>query len=330
MRDIKTISILGAGAMGWAIAYILSTYQKGLVKIWDRDQKLISEAESTRKNLKYSSSEIGMPKEVLFFTDLKEAVRGTGLIVLAVPSYAVREMCQKTSSLSLSPILMISKGMEEKTSLLPFQVAEEVLKKEDILHLTGTGYGKEVHKKIPVTELLASKDKDLLEMVKKLLETDWLTIETTTDLIGAQLDGALKNVIVIGIGMVLGKKENPTVTTKLIEEGSREMWKLGKTMGALEKTSLGPAGRGDLEISAHPSSRNYELGQLLEEVGIDKVKKELQRKGITVEGFHTALAAHRLSERYHIKLPIIEEVYQVIYERKDPKISINELTRLIQ
>lgn len=330
MEDKKIISILGAGAMGWAIAYILSSYQRGLVKLWDRDQQLISEAERTRKNLKYSSPEIKMPEEVLFFTDLGKTLESSNLIVLAVPSFAAREMCQKIAGLSLPPILMISKGMEKETSFLPFQVAEEVLGKRGILHLTGTGYGKEVHKKVPVTELLASEDKDLLEVVKKLLETDWLSIETTTDLLGAQLAGALKNVMVIGIGMVLGSKENPDLRDKLIIEGVHEMICLGKTMGAREETFQGPAGKGDLEISADPLSRNYKLGQSLLEKGLDQVQKELTEKRITVEGFHTAWAAYRLSERHHVRLPIIEKVYQVIYEGKSPRINVDELTELLQ
>jgi glycerol-3-phosphate dehydrogenase (NAD(P)+) len=219
---------------------------------------------------------------------------------------------------------MISKGMEKETSLLPFQIAKEILGEMEILHLTGAGYGKAVHKKIPVTEVLAGSER-MLEEVKNLFETDWLTIKTSTDLLGVQLAGALKNVMVIGIGMVLSFKEDQKLKAKLIEEGVREMKELGRLMDAKEETFEGPAGRGDLEISAHPESRNYRLGEALLERGIDEVEKDLKEKGITVEGFHTALAVHRLVEKYRVKLPLVEEVYRVIYERKNPVLAVKEL-----
>ena len=218
--------------------------------------------------------------------------------------------------------------MEKETGLLPFQIAQELLGKIDILHLTGAGYGKEVHKKIPTTEALASKNEDLLEKVRKLLETDWLTIKTSTDLLGTQLGGALKNAMVIGIGMAEGQGEDLEIRTGLIQEGVREMIELGKVMGANEETFLGPAGKGDLEISANPLSRNYHLGQSLFEKGIDETQKDLQEKGVTVEGFHTAFAARNLAKKYGVKLPIIEEVYGVIYERKSSKLSAERLSRL--
>lgn len=330
MTGKKTISILGAGAMGWGIAYILSDYKRAIVKVWDRDAQLVEEAARTRQNPKYSDPAILMPEEVALSTNLETSLEGSDLVLLAVPSFAVREMCQKIARFSLPSILMMSKGMEKDTSLLPFQVVEEVLEKRDILHLTGAGYGKEVHKKIPVTEALASKNENLLKEVKNLLETDWLTIAPSTDLLGTQLAGALKNAMVIGIGLAEGGKQNRELRAKLIEEGVQEMIKLGKAMGAKEETFWGPAGKGDLEISADPLSRNYRLGQSLLEKEIDKVQKELREKGITVEGFHTVWAVRQLTKKHELELPILEEVYSVIYERKNPKTAANKLIRLAQ
>lgn len=344
MEDKKTISILGAGAMGWAIAFLISKNQKGQVRLWDRNPELISEAKSTRRNLKYSDPAIELPEDVLLFTDLKETIEGSDLILLAIPSFAVREVCQRLqpvhrpparqrrvgpiSGFSLPPMLMISKGFEKETALLPFQVVEEVLGKKDILHITGVGFAKEVHKEIPVTELLASRDENLLREVRSLFETDWLTIETSADLLGVQLAGALKNIMVIGIGLAEGEKENPELRKRLIEEGVREMNELGKAVGAEEETFQSPAGRGDLEISADPLSRNYRYGKALFERGVTEVKKELEENGITVEGFHSAFAAHQLAQKNGVKLPIVEKVYQVIYQGKDPKLSARELTKL--
>ena len=328
MANKKTVGILGAGAMGWGIGYILSTYQKAIVKIWDRDPNLISEAKKTRQNPKYSDPAIVLPEEVLLSNNLEKVVNDSDLVLLAVPSFAVREMCQRISSFSFPSLLMISKGMEKDTSLLPFQVAEEVLGKIDILHLTGAGYGKSVHQKIPTTEALASRNENLLKEVKNLLETDWLTIKISTDLLGIQLAGALKNVMVIGIGMALGSKENQEVKAKLIEEGVQEMIRLGKVMGAKEETFWGPAGKGDLEISADPLSRNYRLGQALFEKRLTEVQRDLNEKGTTVEGFHTAFAAHQLAKKYRVPLPMVEEVYNVIFEGKNSKAAQEKIISL--
>lgn len=328
-KTTKTISIIGAGAMGWAIGFLISTYRKGKVKLWDRDPDLVSEIRKTRKNLKYSVPEIELPKEVLLFTDLEETIRESDLVLLAVPSFALREICQKISYFSLPPLLLISKGMDKETSLLPYQVVEKVLGKKDLLHLTGVGFAKEVHKKIPVREVLASEQESLLTETKGLFETEWLTIETSTDLRGVQLAGVLKNVMVIGIGLAQGVGENPEIKTGLIAEGVREMIELGKVIGAKEKTFWGPAGKGDLEISADPLSRNYRYGKGIYQRGIKEVKKELKEKNITVEGFHTAFAVHQLAKEQGVQLPIVEEVYRVIYEEKDPELSVKELLKLI-
>lgn len=329
MTDIKTISILGAGAMGWGIAYILSAYQRTIVNVWDRDAELIVEAIKTRQNIKYSDPAILMPKEVVLSADLETALEGSDLVLLAVPSFAVREMCQRLAHFPLSPILMISKGMEKDTSLLPFQIVEEVLGKKDVLHITGAGYGKEVHKKIPTKEVLASENENLLKEVKSLFETDWLTIETSTDLLGVQLAGALKNVMVIGIGMAMSATQGKIkVKEGLILAGVQDMIKLGRAMGAKEETFWSTAGKGDLEFSADPLSRNYRLGQSLTEKGIKEVQQDLREKGITVEGFHTAWAVHRLTEKYGLELPMIERVYGVIYKREDPKLAAEELKKI--
>ncbi|MDD5144555.1 MAG: NAD(P)H-dependent glycerol-3-phosphate dehydrogenase [Candidatus Pacebacteria bacterium] len=324
MANKKTVSILGAGAMGWGIGYIISTYGKANVIIWDRNLELVEEMAKTRKNVANSDSAIVMPSDVLITNDLTET-DGSDVVLLAVPSFAVREMCEKISGFKFSSLLMISKGMEKETCLLPFQVARELLPKINILHLTGAGYGKEVHLKIPVAETLASDNETSLKEMKELLETDWLTIKPSTDLLGVQLAGAMKNVMVIGIGLAENGQEDQNLRKALIDECVREMTLLGDAMNARKETFEGPAGRGDLEISAHPSSRNYKLGQSLAQKGIAEVEADLKRRKVTVEGFHTAYAVYQLSKKYLVNLPIIEEVYRVIYEGKDPKESVNRI-----
>lgn len=310
--DNKTISIIGAGVMGQAFSHFFSRYQKGGVKLWDKNSEL----------------KIEVPENVQFSTDLKTVLTDSDLVILAVPSFAVRDVCRKISGFPLPPILMISKGMEKETSLLPFQIVKEILGKDDILHLTWSRFAEDFYKETPTTEVLASEKENLAEEFKGLFETDWLKISTSTDLLGVQLAGALKNVIVIGIG--LANKGNSEIKQKFIEEGVREMIELGEVMRVQEESFLGPAGKGNLELAADSRSRNFCLGRDIYQKGFEKVEEELKEKNITLEGFHATFAVYKLAKKFNLKLPIIEEVYQIIYQGKNPKESAINLINLIQ
>ncbi len=327
----KTISILGAGSMGTALAFLITNQEKGKVRLWGRDSQLLSQIRETRENLKYLS-EIKLPEDVFLTSDLRETIEDSDIVILAIPSFAVREMAGRLSDLKgkLPPLLLISKGMERETSLLPFQVVEEVLQKTDLLHLTGVGYAKEIAKEVAVTEVLAARDRVLLRDFKNLFQTRNILIQTSNDLLGVQLAGALKNVMVIGIAMAESLQQSSEIKEGLILVGVKEMIRLGEVMGANKETFWGPAGKGDLVLSSSPSSRNYQLGMSLFQKGIREVEKDLAKKRRVVEGFHTAFATFRLAQKYGLKLPMIEGIYQVIYENKDPKLAAQELLKLVQ
>lgn len=321
------IGILGAGQMGAGIAYLLA--KKGCqVNLWDRSPEIVS-------RLRHAGESPHLPgiklQEISVLSDLEKAVRNVDLIVLAVPSFAVRELCQKLSSYSngFPPFLMISKGLEKETAKLPFQVLEEILGEQDIFHLTGVGYPKELDKERPVTEVLASRNSSVLERIKSLFETHWLRIEKSNDLLGVQLAGALKNVMVIAFGMATASEQNlerkKELISKLIPFGVEEMKKLGQVMGAYEETFDGPAGKGDLELSADPLSRNFQLGQAIATQGIDQVRIDLEKNKKTVEGLLSSYSAYKLAENYGLDLPIIKSVYRVIYEGADAQKSANKL-----
>ena len=326
---MKKIGILGAGQMGAGIAYLLGNGKKNLtVNLWDRTPEVLSVVLSSGE----SPHLPGMKFQNVFPTpNLEQAVRGMDLLVLAVPSFAVREMAGELSvyAKSLPPILMISKGLEKDTALLPFQVMEEILGPQELLHITGVGYPKELASPRPVTELLASKSESLLSAVKSLFENEWLTIATATDLLGAQLAGALKNVIVIAIGLSTAGEKEPErkqeLISHLVARGVAEMKLLGAAMGAKSETFDSPAGEGDLRFSADPLSRNFRLGEDVFLKGAQEVKKGLEEKKITVEGLLSSFAAHRLTENYGLNLPIVEAVYKVIYEGGNPETVVKGL-----
>lgn len=325
----KVISIFGAGSMGTAIAFLVSTKKDWEVRLWGRDTKLISEIRGYRENRKYLP-EINLPEEILATSDLEQALKDSNLVALTVPSFAVREISERLSGFKedLPPLLMISKGLEKESCLFPFQVVEEILGKRDLLHLTGVGYAKEIARQNPVIEVLASRERSLIVAFKNLFQTRNIRILTSDDLLGAQLGGALKNVMVIGIGMAECLEQKPETRKGLISAGVKEMIELGKAMGAKEETFEGPAGRGDLELSSSHSSRNYRLGRDIFLKGFQRVEAELQKKKKTVEGLHTAWAVYQLAKKHGLELPLIEGVYKVIYEGRNPKLSAQELIGL--
>lgn len=331
---MKHTGILGAGQMGSGMAFLLSRYRDLPVTIWDRNPEIVRSIQESRKSPHLPGC--SLPKEIKVVSDIGEAVQDINLLVLAVPSFAVREMCQRLAVVgtSLPAILMISKGIEKETSLLPFQIVRELLGQENILHLSGIGYPKELEKETPVTESLAASSEQLLEEFGDLFETHFIKIERITDLLGAQLGGALKNVIVIGIGMATAQERRPEIKTQLISRfiplGVEEMVRLGQAMGAETKTFEGPAGRGDLEISADPLSRNFRLGQDIFQKGVEEVRKDLIDNNKTVEGLLTAFAVHQLAVEHKVSLPIIEAVYSVIYEGRNPKQSAEDLMSLVK
>jgi glycerol-3-phosphate dehydrogenase (NAD(P)+) len=324
----RTVSILGAGALGWGVSWVLSIHRKARVKLWDIISEVITEARETRQNLKFSVPEIRLPEEVFLSEDFEETVKGSDLIILAIPSFAVREVCQKISNLPLNlpPIVMTSKGMEKETSLLPCQIGREVLgEKTNLLHLAWIGFGKEVYKKIPMDVVLASEEESFSKEFKNLFEINFLNVQTSTDLVGVELAGALKNVLAIGIGLANGEEEDPLRRARLIERAIEEMVILGKVLGAQIET-FDLAGKPDLEISTTPLGRNYQLGKRIYREGIGVIN-ELRARNITNEGFYTAFAVHRLIKDYGLRLPLLEGVYQAVSSEEHPEIVSERLRR---
>ncbi|MDO8424807.1 MAG: NAD(P)H-dependent glycerol-3-phosphate dehydrogenase [bacterium] len=329
-KSPEVITILGAGALGTALAVLISDFKKARVRLWDKDQGVINRIKESGKNPKYLPENIKIGKEIELFTDPQKAVKDSDSILLAVPSFAIRDVCQKIHPGPEASILTTSKGLEEETGFFPSEIVENSLKNNNILHLSWVGFVKEIYRSIPAKVVLASKKQKLLEEFGNIFnfKARGYQFSTSQDLTGTQLAGALKNVMAIGIGITGGLKENAEIKKTLIRKGIEEMIVLGKALGAEKKTFLGPAGMKDLEISSSSQSRNYSYGKAIFEKGVARVRQELKKRNITVEGFHTASAIQRIMEKYNLSLPLIQEVYRVVHAGKDPKIAAQRLIRL--
>ncbi|PIP24667.1 MAG: glycerol-3-phosphate dehydrogenase, partial [Candidatus Nealsonbacteria bacterium CG23_combo_of_CG06-09_8_20_14_all_36_125] len=210
------------------------------------------------------------------------------------------------------------------------QIVGEIFGKIPYAHLSGPGFAREIIKGKPAKEVIASKSKKFLKQLKELFKIKPLEISTTADLIGVQLAGALKNALAIGISLVEAEYQNSKMSKDLIRLGLKEMIKLGQKMGAKKETFLGPVGRGDLILtSTNPLSRNFQFGQNIL-LDVNKMRREIIERKITVEGFDNAQAFYKLGKIHKLDLPMINEIYKVIYEKTSPGRMVKNLIGLIK
>jgi len=301
------IGILGGGKWGTSFGKTLS--QDHRVKLYSRD---LDQADYKKFG------------ELEFFRNMEE-LKGSDLIVVAVPSFAIREVAEKFLPFYANqPIVGVSKGIEKETGLLPGQIIQEVWGEIKYAHLSGPSFADEVFRGLPAMLSLALADLSYQECFQNIIHSKDLKIQLTEDLIGVQLGGALKNVIAIaaGISDALGYGENSRAM--LITQGLQETILLGKKLGAKEETFFGPSGLGDLILTATSrQSRNYRLGIQLVENSKDKTSEITTND--TIEGASTAAGARLLAQKFDLKLPLIEEVYKIIYENKNPQELLKEI-----
>ncbi|PIV44962.1 MAG: hypothetical protein COS25_02445 [Candidatus Nealsonbacteria bacterium CG02_land_8_20_14_3_00_37_10] len=318
------ITVLEPGAWGTTLGILLS--KKNEVRFWYKNPQLSLKIEKIRENEKLPG--IKIPKKIFISSNLESSIRETDLVIIASPSFNFREILLQLEKYigvtyaNCPPLLGIAKGIEKETLKLPSQIVEEIFGDFPYAHLSGPGFAKEIIEGKPAKEVIASKDKGLLKKLKEVFDIRPLEVSFTTDLIGVQLAGALKNALAIGISLINAGIENPEnkkITKDLVRQGVKEMIKIGKVMGAKKETFLGPAGKGDLILtSTNPLSRNFQFGRNLF-LDADKMRKDIMERKITVEGFDSVFAFYRLGKIYKLDLPMINEIYKVIYEKTPPK-----------
>lgn len=329
-----TILILEPGAWGTALGIILS--RKNKVSFWYRDKKLAFKISKNRKNEKLTG--IKIPEKILISSDLGEVLKNTELIIIASPSFNFRHLLLNLKKYIGQahvnwpvPLLGIAKGIEKATLKLPSQIAEEIFPSFPYAHLSGPGFASEIIRGKPAEEVIASKNKTLLKKLKVIFKIRPLKILTTTDSIGIQLAGAIKNSLAIGISLAEAAREDSKINKirqKLIEAGLKEMIKIGKKLKGKKETFLGPAGLGDLILtSSNRLSRNFQFGKNLY-LDAEKMRQNIRERKITVEGFDSVWALHKLGKKYKLDLPMVGGIYQVIYQKASPKETIKNLIKM--
>lgn len=317
-----TISILGAGSWSTAIADLLA--EKEDVLIYARDEKLRDAINNNHINYKYFPN-INLNKRIKATSNLEEIFEHK-YILNGIPTQQVRNVLDKSKDYINEGhiIINLSKGLELNSHERISEIFKEYNDNISYVVLTGPSHAEEVILKMPTTVVSASEDKKLAEEVQELFVRDYFRVYSSTDVIGAELGGAIKNILAFGIGMATGLGYGDNAKAALITRGIHEMSKFAMAFGAEFKTINGLCGIGDLIVTATSEhSRNNRAGRLVGEgLSIEEVTDQIN---MVVEGIPTTKSVYELAKNKNIELPITNEIYNVLFKNKDCGESVKDL-----
>jgi glycerol-3-phosphate dehydrogenase (NAD(P)+) len=306
------IAILGSGAWGTALA--VSFAPRHQVTLWSREAEEIEAMVRDRSNQRFLP-DIPLPAELKLSTSLNEALADAELAIVAVPVAGLRSTLLQLAKLpSPVSVIWVCKGFESETSQFPHQIAEEILPASFPRGvLSGPSFAQEVARSQPTAMTLASNDGEFAQRAAKALHHSRLRIYSSTDMVGVEIGGAVKNVLAIAAGICDGMKMGLNARAALLTRGLAEMTRLGLQMGGRAETLGGLSGVGDLILTCTGDlSRNRQVGMLLaQHKSLDNILSEL---GHVAEGVYTAREVHRIAQQYGVEMPICEAVYRVLYE----------------
>ena len=323
----QSIAVIGAGSWGTALAKLVS--DKGLpVNLWAHRREHVEAIARDRENKQYLP---GYPlADCLNVThDLAAAVRGCDVVLMVVPSHGYREVFTALVPHLASGAVIVSatKGIENETLMTMTQVMDDVLPQDSGCHLgvlSGPSFAKEVAAGLPTAVTVAAHTNTVAKQIQEVFSTDRFRVYASVDVIGMELGGALKNIIAIAAGICDGLKYGTNTRAGLITRGLAEITRLGVKMGANPLTFSGLGGLGDLVLTCTGDlSRNRHVGL---ELGKGKTLKEiLAAMGMVAEGVKTTKSSYNLARREGVEMPILEQIYQVIYEDKPCKEAVHDL-----
>ncbi|NUP08635.1 MAG: NAD(P)-dependent glycerol-3-phosphate dehydrogenase [Polyangiaceae bacterium] len=324
---MSQICVLGAGAWGTALAKVLADKGNPTL-IWAVDDGVAATINEAHENKRYLPGH-QLPPNLKATTSLEEALAGVELIVVVVPSHAVREVMTKAKPLIPKSALLCSasKGIENDSLMLMSQVIEDVLGHEAVPRLTylsGPSFAKEVALGMPTAVVVAGKDADNTLTVQRAFASDKLRVYSSHDVIGVEIGGALKNVIAIAAGAIDGLGFGHNSRAGMITRGLHEIGMLAMRLGGEPMTVAGLSGMGDLVLTCTGDlSRNRTVGV---ELGKGRKLDEILRGlGHVAEGVKTSKSAYDLSIREGVEMPITHEVYKVLYEGKHPRQAVVDI-----
>lgn len=324
-RPAVTAGVLGAGSWGTALALQLARSGQPTM-LWGRSPAQMAALEAERENARYLPG-IPFPDTLRVTSDLRRVVEASDFLLVAVPSYALRGVLTDLKPLLApgTPVAWASKGLEHPRGKLLHEVAAEVLGPDwPVAVLSGPTFATEVARGLPTAITVASRDAQVARALATRISTEQFRAYTSSDVLGVEVGGAVKNVLAIGAGIADGLGLGANTRVALITRGLVEMTRLGVAVGARRETFAGLAGLGDLVLTCTDGqSRNRRFGLLLAQGG--GVAAALEHIDQVVEGVQGARAVHEFSARAGVEMPICHQVYRVVHEDVEPRTAVRAL-----
>ncbi|MBM4255625.1 MAG: NAD(P)-dependent glycerol-3-phosphate dehydrogenase [Deltaproteobacteria bacterium] len=321
------VAVIGAGGWGTALAALLASIGHHAC-VWVRRPALFEELQVTRENHRYLPG-VTLPASLAYANSLAEAVRGATLIVLSIPSHAIRAIVRQLSPVLSGTPLVVSttKGIEEET----LKTATSILQDElpSVLHpclavLSGPSFAADVARGLPTAVTVAAEQEKIATTVQQVFSSPKFRVYTTTDVVGVEVGGAVKNVIAIAAGVSDGLGYGHSARAALITRGLAEITRLAVRMGATPQTLSGLAGMGDLVLTCTSTlSRNYTIG--LRFGRGEQISDILAGMTTVAEGVRTCRSVFSLAQRLGVEMPIVEQVCALLYGNKPAQQVVTDL-----
>ena len=312
------IGLFGCGAYGIAISSILSD-NKCDITMWTRFEEEKEKLEKTRVNERLMPN-YKIPEDVKFTTSVKECIKDKDLLIIAIPAAFVDDLAKAMKPyIKDNHILIATKGIEQDTGLFINQILEKYLDTTNIAVMSGPSFAVDIITRMPAGLSLASKKIKTRELAKAALQNKNIKLRETRDVIGVEICGSIKNVIALSAGMLDGMKANDSTKAMFLTEAMHDMEEILDSFGAMRRTVTSFSGIGDLFLTCTSTkSRNFSFGKL---IGEKRSKEELDEylKNTTVEGFYTLESIYKLLKNKKVSIPIIDLIYDIAVEGKDPE-----------
>ena len=322
---MNRIAILGSGSWGTALAIQFARTGRPTI-MWGIERDEIHAMGRDRANDAYLPG-VPFPEPLAVTTRLEHALDDAGDFLIVVPSHAFRETLQRIGDTGVTPgqVSWATKGFETASGLLPHQVAADVLSPDvPTAVISGPTFAAEVAAGLPSAVTIASADEGNAKRLANAISTTAFRAYTSSDMVGVEVGGATKNVLAIGAGISDGLGFGANTRIAMVTRGLREMTRLGLALGARRETFMGLSGIGDLVLTCtDDQSRNRRFG--LELARGASVDEALAAIGQVVEGYYAAKAARLVAARLKVEMPIVEQIYRIIYESLAPREAVARL-----
>ena len=317
------IGVIGSGSWGSAVGNLLATIGHD-VHMYTRSDEQYHRMKEFGDNPHYLK-DFYFASSVQFHCDFEEAVQDVEVLILAVPTAAVRETMEKIKECeSRAVVVNLAKGLEQGSHLRVSEIAKEIIPENPFVVLSGPSHAEEVAKLLPTTVLVCSEDEEIALRIQDLFTHDAFRVYVQDDMAGVEIGGALKNIIALGAGLSDGLGYGDNAKAALMTRGLTEIQRLGIALGAKPVTFQGLSGVGDLIVTCTSThSRNWQFGNRIGR-GMD-VEEAIEDIGQVVEGYKTTKAAYELANDLGIEMPITEKLYNVLYGGLEPRRAVLDL-----